>query len=161
MIRIVRAGALHTREMADILNEIIKVGGTTALVNPVTDHDLSEWMSRHPGKSAWHVAEDSNGKVVGYQWVEPADYLPPEAVEIATFARLGHTGLGIGSKLFDATVAAARNLGYRWINANIRTDNAGGIAYYQSRGFEDYSRIDNYALANGEIVDKVLKRYFL
>ena len=63
-----------------------------------------------------------------------------DAAEIATFTKIGKTGLGIGSALFRATEKAARGLGYTWINANIRADNAGGLAYYQSRGFEDYGR---------------------
>lgn len=161
MIRILKAGRLHAREMADILNEIIGIGGTTALVTPVDESDLKSWMARSPGRSAWHVAENDDGQVMGYQWIEPGDYLPPEAAEIATFARIGHTGLGIGSKLFEATKAAAPSLGYTWINANIREDNAGGLAYYQSRGFEDYGRIDDYQMADGSVVNKILKRYDL
>lgn len=159
MIHVRRAGQLDTRGMADLLNDVIAEGGTTALTTPVTSDDLAEWMG-HP-RSAWHVAEDDAGRVMGFQWIEPAGYLPAEAAEIATFARIGHTGLGIGSALFRATEAAARELGYGWINANIRADNAGGLAYYQSRGFEDYGRIEGYRMGNGQIVDKVLKRYDL
>ncbi|MCG6883677.1 MAG: GNAT family N-acetyltransferase [Silicimonas sp.] len=159
MIQVVKAGKLHASAMAEILNEVIAAGGTTALTTPVTSDDIAAWMSRSPGQSAWHVAEDTAGTVLGFQWIEPGeDYLPREAAEIATFARPGHTGLGIGSALFQATRKAAKDLGYAWINANIRADNTGGLAYYQSRGFEDYGRIGGYRMANGQTVDKVLKR---
>lgn len=158
MIRVIPANRLHCADMADLLNEVIAQGGTTALTSPVSASDIRAWMARHPDKSAWHVAEDADGRVQGFQWIESADYLPPEAAEIATFARVGKTGLGIGSALFEATKRAARDLGYKWINANIRADNTGGLAYYQSRGFEDYDRIVNYRLENGQVVDKVLKR---
>lgn len=161
MIEVRRAGALHLAGMADVLNAVIAQGGTTAISDPVDRKDLGAWMARAPERSAWHVAEDETGQVMGFQWIEPADYLPPEAAEIATFARVGHTGLGIGSALFRATESAARALGYGWINANIRADNAGGLAYYQSRGFEDYGRIDGYVMGDGTVVDKVLKRYDL
>ncbi len=160
-IRIVPAGALHCREMADLLNEIIRVGGTTALATEVDGEGIQSWMSRNPGRSAWHVAEDDSGRVLGFQWITVGDDLPPEAAEIATFARVGMTGLGIGSKLFEATKKAARSLGYTWINANIRADNTGGLSYYQSRGFEDYGRKTGVQLDNGLIVDKVLKRFDL
>ncbi len=156
-----KATAFDTRQMATLLNAIISEGGTTALVRPVTGVDLSEWMGRKPEVSAWHVAVLENGDVVGFQWVEPAQYIPPEAAEIATFVKIGQTGLGIGSALFNATSAAARQLGYRWINANIRADNEGGLIYYQSRGFRNYNRIEGYELANGQTVDKILKRYDL
>lgn len=161
MIRILAAGALHAGEMAELLNEVIAAGGTTALGTPVTPREIASWMARDPARSAWRVAENADGRVMGFQWIEPADYLPDEAAEIATFARVGQTGLGIGSKLFAATEVAARRLGYRWINANIRADNTGGLAYYQSRGFEDYGRKTGVRMDNGQIVDKVLKRYDL
>lgn len=159
MIHVRKAGRLDTREMADILNGIIAAGGTTALTTPVSADDIAEWMSHD--RSAWHVAETEDGKVVGFQWIEPGEELPPDAAEIATFARLGQTGLGIGSALFRATEAAARDLNYAWIRANIRADNTGGLAYYQSRGFEDYGRIEGYRMKNGQVVDKVLKRFEL
>lgn len=147
--------------MAELLNAIIEEGGTTALVRPVTGDDITEWIARGGEKSAWHVAVDNDGAVVGFQWIEPQDYLPIDAAEIASFVKLGKSGLGIGSVLFEATKKTARQLGYRWINANIRADNEGGLIYYQSRGFRDYDRWESYKLDSGEVVDKQLKRYDL
>jgi len=147
--------------MATLLNEVIAAGGTTALTTPVAGRDIITWMQRDPSRSAWHVAEETNGEVVGFQWIEPADYLPDDAAEIATFAKIGKTGLGIGSQLFTATKTAALRLGYSWINANIRADNVGGLAYYQSRGFETYSRKTGVRVAPDQVVDKILKRYDL
>lgn len=155
------AAALDTRQMAELLNEIIAAGGTTALARPVTGADIAAWMDAAPDRSAWHVAVTDAGEVAGFQWIEPADYLPEDAAEIASFVRIGQSGLGIGSALFEATEAAARRLGYAWINANIRADNEGGLIYYQSRGFRDYDRWRGYRLESGEIVDKVLRRYDL
>lgn len=160
-VNVVKAGRLHSAEMAEILNEIIEIGGTTANATPVDrDHYWRRIQSR-PEVSAWHVAESDAGRVMGFQWIEPEDYLPPEACDISTFARPGHTGLGVGSALFRETEAAARRLGYRWINANIRTDNSGGLTYYQSRGFETYGQITGVRMSNGLVVDKVLKRFDL
>ncbi len=161
MIRIVKASPLHTAEMAELLNELIAEGSTTAISEFVTGRSIDERISRNRNRSVWHVAEDERGRVVGYQWIEPADYLPPDAAEIATFARIGMSGLGIGSALFEATKRAARDIGYVWINANIRADNAGGLAYYQSRGFEDYGRKEGVRMSDGRVFDKVLKRYDL
>ena len=119
-------------------------------------------MAEKYDRAAWHVAVNDAEEVVGFQWIaRGADYLPPEAAEIATFVQVGQTGLGIGSRLFDATKKAAKDLGYKWINANIRADNEGGLIYYQSRGFVDYGRIEDYRMENGQTVDKILKRYDL
>ena len=162
MITVRPAISLDAPSMAALLNAIIEQGGTTALTRPVSGKDLADWMARNDGRSAWHVAVDHAEQVVGFQWIAPGgDYLPAEAAEIATFVQVGQTGLGIGSKLFDATRTAAKEMSYRWINANIRADNEGGLIYYQSRGFVDYGRIEGYALDSGEVVDKILKRFDL
>ena len=159
MINVRPAIPLDAPSMARLLNEIIRIGGTTAITRPVTGEDLRDWMAESAGQSAWHVALDQDEEVVGFQWISPNETLPPEAIDIATFVQVGRTGLGIGSSLFKASSAAAKALGYVWINANIRADNEGGLTYYQSRGFRDYGIIEGYALADGTRVDKRLKRY--
>jgi L-amino acid N-acyltransferase YncA len=161
MITVRRPFKLDHADMARLLNAIIEEGGTTALVRPVTADDLAEWIAFEAKRNAWHVAVNDAEKVVGFQWIAPNQTLPPEAADIATFVQIGQTGLGIGSALFDATKKAAKALGYVWINANIRTDNEGGLIYYQSRGFQDYGVIEGYEMANGQIVDKRLKRFDL
>jgi L-amino acid N-acyltransferase YncA len=159
MITVRPAARFDTGSMAQLLNEIIKIGGTTAIARPVTGGDLAEWMASSPDRSAWHVALDESEQVVGFQWIESSSKLPPEAAEIATFVQVGQTGLGIGSALFNATAQAAKTLGYVWIRANIRADNDGGLTYYQSRGFRDYDVIEGYEMADGTLVNKRLKRY--
>lgn len=155
-----RAAPLDARQMAEMLNEIIDAGGTTAITDPVSRESLLNRMEADP-RSIWHVAEDAAGELMGFQWIEPHRDHGETVGQIATFARIGKTGLGIGSKLFEATTRAARAAGYSWINAEIRADNEGGLIYYQSRGFEDYGAIRGYVMANGQVVDKVLKRYDL
>ena len=161
MITVRRAGELDAREMAELLDAIVRKGGTTAHTGEVTRDTILSWMSRDPDRSAWHVAEDKAGQILGFQFLEPYPDLPPEACDIATFVQIGQTGLGIGSKLFEASRQAARDLGYVWINATIRADNEGGLIYYQSRGFETYARHVNQRLADGTVVDRISKRYEL
>lgn len=159
MIKVRRAMALDSGSMADLLNGIIEKGGTTALTRPVTAGDLKDWMSILPDRSAWHVALNDDEEVVGFQWIQPHQQLPPEAVDVATFVQVGQSGLGIGSALFDATSKAARTLGFIWINATIRADNVGGLTYYQSRGFRDWHVDEGVILESGQVVDKISKRF--
>lgn len=161
MISIRRAGALDAGQMSELLNQIIQIGGTTAYTSAISRQDLAAKMARNADRSAWHLAEDDAGHLLGFQWIAPYPPLPDTAADIATFVRVGKTGLGTGSRLFQASTAAARALGYTWINATIRADNAGGLVYYQSRGFEDYHRQKDVLLANGQRVDKISKRYDL
>ncbi len=153
-----RAARFDTGAMARLLNQIIATGGTTAHTEPVTSDELAVWLDSP--KAHWVVAE-LDGEIVGFQWIEPHEGLPPEAADIATFTQEGRTGLGIGSAMFAATEKAARDLGYLWINANIRADNTGGLTYYQSRGFRPWSEKKGVEIAPGLIVDKILYRYDL
>ncbi len=161
MIHIRHAGVIDTHGMAGLLNDIIRKGGNTAITQEITRDTLVGWFEQGQPNSAWHVAEDDTGTILGFQYIKPEANLPPEACDIATFVDLGTSGLGIGSKLFETTKKAARDMGYKWINATIRADNTGGLAYYQSRGFEDYAHLPNQELCNDQIVDKISKRYDL
>jgi GNAT superfamily N-acetyltransferase len=107
------------------------------------------------------VAETDRGDIVGFQWIGPHPDLSQHACDIATFVRRGQTGLGIGSRLFTATDEAARQLGYGWINAEIRADNLGGRVYYQSRGFRISGHRAGVRLGDGTWVDKVQMRFDL
>lgn len=159
MIKVRRASPFDARQMAELLNEIIAIGGTTALTNPVTAAEIKKWMQAD--RSAWFIAEDDMGIVLGFQWIEDFDTLPDNHGAISTFVRAGQTGLGIGTKLFEEMRIAARSLGYIAIEAIIRADNEGGLAYYQSRGFENIRFLPNVTLDNGTKVDKIWKRYDL
>ncbi len=161
MIHIRRAGHLDAGAMAEMLNAIIAKGGTTAFTQEVDRTTITAWMSHRADRSAWHIAENDQGALLGYQSIEPSDRLPTTACDIATFVALGQTGLGIGSQLFNTTRSAALGLGYHWINATIRADNDGGLSYYQSRGFETYAQLRAVQLDDGTIVDKISKRYDL
>ena len=161
MIHVRQATTLDAASMAQLLNAIIEKGGTTALTRPVTAADIKDRMAAQSDRSAWQVAVDDSETVVGFQWIAPHVKLPPEACDIASFVQIGRTGLGIGSALFDATRKAAARLGYDWINATIRADNAGGLTYYQSRGFRDWAFDEGVTLDSGQVVNKISKRFDL
>lgn len=132
------AHRLDARGMAELLRNWVEGAETTAITGDVDAARILSWMAVNPERSAWHVAEAAHGEITGFQWIAPHPDLPPDACDIASFVQTGHTGLGIGSALFSRTEPAARSLGYRWINASIRADNTGGLAYYRSRGFRPW-----------------------
>ena len=154
-----KAGPLDARALADLLNEIIAIGGTTAYVHDKTAEELTKIMQTP--NAAWYLAEDEKGRVLGFQWIEPHPDGPADIASIASFVRIGGTGLGVGSNLFIEMCEAARTHGYRAIDAIIRADNEGGLAYYQSRGFETIKVLKDVALDDGTRVDKIWKRYAL
>ena len=49
---------------------------------------------------------------------------------------------GVGTALFQSSLEAARNAGLEKIDAYIRADNPGALAYYQALGFRTYRTRD-------------------
>lgn len=130
--------------MAGLLNAIIARGGTTAYREPFSEERMrADYVEADRGIST--VVADRDGTILGFQalhWPDPdwtgANPLPADWAYIATYVAIGAQGQGIGARLFAATREAARAAGVRMIDATIRRENAGGLAYYSRMGFADY-----------------------
>lgn len=147
--------------MSALLNQIIEIGGTTALLTPQTPEDLRDWMGKHGARASWHVAVDETGRILGQQSAEPHEKLPHDAADIASFVHIDAVGKGVGTSLFAATCTRIRTLGYTWLNASIRSDNASGLSYYTKMGFVDWKIEPDARIADGRITGKTHKRFDL
>ena len=147
--------------LAALLNEIISRGGTTALEQPFTPAALNEAMLTGPDVYCCFVAEDTAGGLVGFQALTRSDHVPDGVGDIGTFTRVLHVQKGAGSRLFAATRQAAGERGLTAINATIRADNAGGLAFYGRLGFVDDEIHRAVPLNDGVPVDRISKRYAL
>lgn len=121
MIHLRAAGRLDVGPMVDLLNEIIAIGGTTAMTEPLTREVLASWMYAD-ARSYWHLAETDFGDLMGFQWVDPHHSIGNYVAQIGTFTRVGQTGTGVGTALMNAMKRQCRALGYEWINSEIRAD---------------------------------------
>lgn len=148
--------------MAELINEIIAIGGTTAYEEPFDTASMDAAYISLPQLVSCFVAE-ADDVLVGFQGLmrsfDPDDPLPDGWATIGTFARVGLTQRGVGGALFARTLAAAREAGISVIDATIRADNTGGLAFYARQGFVDYDRLFGVPLKNGAPVDRVRKRY--
>lgn len=151
------AGAL-TR----LLNEIIAAGGTTAMEEPLTPSRFVDVFMTGADCLACFVALDGEfGRPVGFQALARHPDLPDDWADIASFAQIRPKRPGVGSALFAQTARRARDLGLSAINATIRADNVGGLAYYGKMGFEPYRTLAAAPLKDGTPVDRVFKRYLV
>lgn len=149
-------------EMTELLNEIVRIGGTTARLEEVTLEVTEVFIEKLKTTGCIHVACDkATGRLLGYQSLEYYDDLPKTLGIIATFSKVGGTKRGIGTALFAATRAAAPALGFTEIDATIRADNTGGLAYYSKMGFLDHSVEKDKPLKGGILVDRISKRLAL
>lgn len=146
--------------LAELLNEIIRAGGTTALETPLAPAQFADAFLKGPDFISCYVAEDpASGVPVGFQSLERHYELPAGWADIGTFARMRPKLPGVGTALFAVTQVKARELGIVAINAAIRADNRGGLAYYDKMGFETYMVLPAMPLKDGTPVDRILKRY--
>jgi L-amino acid N-acyltransferase YncA len=146
--------------LADLLNAIIARGGTTAFETPFTPAQLAHSYLLGPTVHCCFVVE-ADGALLGFQTLGTQPFLPANIGDIATFTRLGGTQRGVGSALFAATCQRARDLGLTAINATIRGDNVGGLAFYSRLGFVDHEVVPAVPLNDGTRVDRIRKRFAL
>ena len=146
--------------MAAVLNPIIRAGGTTAYEAEMTEDEFAAMLFDRRYLIAASVAQDADG-IAGFQWIDRLESLPPDVTSIATFARLEPKRPGVGRALFARTREAARAAGCREIDATIRADNTGGLAFYEKMGFLPHSITRSVPLSDGTPVDRVHKRFRL
>ena len=147
--------------MRTLLNEIVRVGGTTAITSELSPDEMREWFVSGDAAVACCVALDSDGTIVGFQSLSTYGSLPAGWVDIATFASRSHHKSGVGSALFARTRETASKLGFAAINATIRVVNEGGLAFYSRMGFTTYLVEDGDPQAQGRVFNRVHKRFDL
>lgn len=134
--------------MCQLLNAIILEGGTTAHREPFSEKKMIEAYIEAPLGIACTVAVEGDS-VLGFQSLEWCDpnwtgdhaFLPDWTV-IATYVEQAAHGRGIGRLLFAETINAAKAADVKTIDATIRHENTGGLAYYNRMGFVDYRQYD-------------------
>jgi L-amino acid N-acyltransferase YncA len=157
--RIRQATAADSAALRQILNDIIAIGGTTALETPLSTAAFNEYFLTGWDCIVCFIAESLNGKAVGFQSLTRNADLPADWADIATFTQRVPRMPGAGTALFEKTSVFARNFGLAAINATIRADNYAGIPYYEKIGFTTYKVRPGVPLKSGTPVDRISKRY--
>jgi L-amino acid N-acyltransferase YncA len=147
--------------LCDLLNVIIGIGGTTALEQPLTEAQFNEYFLEGVSCLSCLVAEASDRGVLGFQVLGRHADLPSDWADVGTFARAEPKTPGVGTALFAASRTLAADMGVVAINATIRADNRGGLAYYEKMGFRTYRTLEAVKLQDGRAVDRILKRYLV
>lgn len=142
--------------MAELLNEIISIGGTTAHQLAHSAEDIRRHYLEGPDFLSAVVAE-ADSAILGWQAVS---WYEGEA-HIGTFVRQGGQARGVGAAMFALTCRLCRERGLAKIMASIRADNVPGLAYYARIGFADVAQNPDFALNDGRVVGRVLRRFVL
>lgn len=96
------------------------------------------------------VAED-DGRIIG--WCDaipgPANSGSAHVGQLGMGVLASHRGQGIGRRLLEATIGAARQLGLEKIELSVYARNTNAIGLYQKQGFEDEGLKKKGRLADG------------
>jgi len=128
--------------MSEVLEELIAAGQRT---RPGDVSFVSSHYVHHPDRLHCFVAVGDNGKVLGLQSLKLAHEGNPYGTPkgwgiIGTHVRPSATRMGIGSRLFAATLAGAREARLPAIEAYIGEENGAALDYYEALGFTTYRR---------------------
>jgi phosphinothricin acetyltransferase len=142
-----------------IRNHAIEHGTALWTDTPQTREEGSAWLGEHLGRGSAFVAEHA-GEVVGF-----AVYGPWKAysgfrhtVENSVYVAEGRQGLGIGSALLTALVAAARTADLHVMIAGIESTNAASIRLHERHGFEHAGTVREVGRKFGRWLDLTLMR---
>jgi len=144
-----------------ILNDIIAAGGTTAHERPFSAEQFGAAYYHGPTHAAGFTVLDEHGQPAGFQHLGRDPNLPTGWLSIGTFTRRNPRLPGAGRALFAASRAWCEANGIEAIDATIRADNTGGLAFYSSMGFQDYRVYPGVPLKDGTPVDRIAKVFRL
>ena len=124
--------------IAHVLNSVIAEGAYTALTGHWTPQAELAFLQSLGPRSEILIAE-AEGRILGFQVSEPfVTYTSTmdHVCHLGTYVLADFRGQGIGRKLAEATLAAARAHGYTKSVVYVLAHNEGDLAYYRSLGFE-------------------------
>jgi ribosomal protein S18 acetylase RimI-like enzyme len=114
-------------------------------------------------REIFHVAAEPGEGIVGFQSLDLWSPILPamsHVGQVGTFLLPAWRGRGIGRRLWDATLAFAREAGYRKLVLQVRGSNAGAQAFYRSLGFVECGWLTRQVVIDGVEDDEILMEFF-
>jgi ribosomal protein S18 acetylase RimI-like enzyme len=141
-VEIREAAASDAEAMSDVLQELVAAGKRNRAADA---HFALCHYIRHPHRLNCFIAIGDDGSILGFQSLKLAREGNPYETPIGwgiigTHVRPSAARIGVGSRLFTATVGGARNAGLPAIEAYIGEQNSAALAYYEALGFRTYRR---------------------
>jgi len=158
-IRIRDAVPADLHVISEIYRESVLTNVATYELEPPSDEEMASRFAAITGQNyPYIIAEDDNGKVLGYAYASafrtrPAyRYLAEDSIYVAPDSR----GLGVGGTLLDALMSATASLGIRQMIAVIGGAAPASIAVHEKAGFKHVGRLPASGFKFGQWIDTVL-----
>jgi len=126
--------------------------------------DEARYLALLSDREAVHVAVDGDDQIVGLQildrWSSTLVSMA-HVGQLGTFVLPAWRGRGVGRLLWTATLAFAREAGYRKLVIQVRASNVAAQTYYGRLGFRTCGRLCEQVVIDGVDDDEVLMEMFL
>lgn len=113
-------------------------------------------------REAIHVAVDDVQGIVGLQVLDlwsPVLNSMAHVGQLGTFLLPDWRGRGVGRQLWRATLAFARDAGYRKLVIQVRGSNKPAQAFYRQLGFRECGRLARQVVIDGVEDDEVIMEF--
>ena len=137
-IQVRSARADDNEAIRAIYNLEVTTSTITFDIMPRTSAEQQEWLAARSGALACLVAEDDEGRVVGFAALSHYRERPAYAttVEDSVYVDRGAQGRGVGRALLSAVVDVARAHGFHTVVARVVDGHEASIALHRACGFE-------------------------
>jgi len=136
----------------------------SAIDHAWTAEEERRYLESLSPREAIHVAVDDAQGIVGLQVLDvwsPILKSMAHVGQVGTFLLPDWRGRGLGRQLWSATVAFAREAGYRKVVIQVRGSNTAAQAFYGRLGFQHCGRFSRQVIIDGVEDDEVLMELFI
>lgn len=156
MIRLAVVGDVE--RITEIYNQAIRSRQAVGDTEVVTVAQRKAWLELHSKRTPVFVYEE-NGIVVGYGYL--SEYRPGRqalryVAEISYFVDFSHHKKGIGNKIVQHIIAAAKELGYKNLLAILLSCNSGSMVVLKKNNFDLWGTLPDIV----HIDDKIYSHFY-
>ena len=139
-----------------IYNQAIATKISTAETIPVTAENKQSWFDEHQNEKFPLLVAEYNKEVIG--WISLSAYRKGRQAlqhigEVSYYIHHNHLQKGLGSKLMNAMIEKAKELGYKNLIAIIIDANTASVGLLNKFGFEKWGLIPGIIEMEGIVHD--------
>lgn len=143
-----------SKAIAAIYNHYVLNTVVTFEETPVSAEEMQQRIADTQEKYHWLVYEENN-EVIGYAyshaWRVRAAYR--YSSELSVYLAPGHTGRGIGKKLYQAVIDEARKLKLHAVIGGVALPNEASVKLHEKLGFKKVGEFEEVGIKFGKWVN--------
>ena len=158
-----KASPLDAAGIVAVLEVVASERVHSAIDQAWTVEQETRYLESLSRREVFHLAVDDKVGVVGFQCLDLWSSMLPtmsHVGQVGTFLLPQWRGRGIGHSLWKATLAFAREVGYRKLAIQVRASNTAAQKFYRRLGFVECGRLTRQVVIDSVEDDEVLMEFF-